>query len=50
MAKTFDPIVLAEPGRAIVGLTPDVAAARRWYERAKELGASGVDARLQQLK
>lgn len=45
---TFDP---AELGKLkVIGLTPDVAAARKWYEKARELGASEAAERLRRLE
>lgn len=47
MAATYDPLELAR--RKVLGLTPDPAEARRWYERARALGAEGADERLARL-
>jgi hypothetical protein len=47
LAATFDPIVLAKLG--VKGITPDVAMARNWYERAKEFGSSEATGRLDML-
>ena len=49
MARTFDPAVLQAPGSRFVGVVPDPARARSWYQRAEKLGATGVAARIQQL-
>jgi hypothetical protein len=47
MAATYDAVEL-DRMRAL-GLKPDREAARRWYERARALGAPEAEARLQQL-
>ena len=47
LATTFDPDEL--DAIKVQGLSPDTAEARRWYERARALGAVGVDARLARL-
>jgi hypothetical protein len=48
MGDTFDPIELGRLNA--VGIHPDPNEARRWYERARELGAaSQADRRLQRL-
>lgn len=47
LATTYDPAELE--AIKVQGLSPDPAEARRWYERAKSLGAAGVDARLARL-
>ena len=48
LAATFDP---DEPARRQIlgGVQPDRAAARRWYERARELGASEAENHLRRL-
>lgn len=47
LAATFD---AAELGRlGVRGLQPDRAAAKRWYERAQELGAGEAEQRLRRL-
>lgn len=46
-AGTYDPDELAR--LRVVGLQPDVAAARKWYERARELGAVEAAERLRRL-
>jgi hypothetical protein len=48
LAATYDPNELAK--LKVVGLKSDVAAARRWYEKARELGATEAAARLQRLE
>lgn len=45
---TFDPAELAK--LKVIGLTPDVAAARKWYEKARELGATEAAERLRRLE
>jgi hypothetical protein len=46
-AATYDP---NELGRLnVVGLQPDVEAARKWYEKARELGAPDINERLRRL-
>ncbi|MBO0766810.1 MAG: sel1 repeat family protein, partial [Hyphomicrobiaceae bacterium] len=47
MAATYDPVELRNLGAR--GLQPDLAAARRWYERARQLGAPEAAARLRRL-
>ena len=47
LATTYDPDEL--DAIKVQGLSPDTAEARRWYERARALGAIGVDARLARL-
>jgi hypothetical protein len=32
------------------GIIPDLALARRWYERARDLGAPGADERIARLQ
>ena len=55
LAGTYDPILLAKVGiqgfaRDIVeGFAPDIALARTWYERAKELGSTEATRRLEIL-
>jgi hypothetical protein len=46
-AGTYDPDELAK--LRVMGLQPDVAAARKWYERARELGAVEAADRLRRL-
>ena len=46
-AGTYDPDELAK--LRVVGFQPDVAAARKWYERARELGAVEAADRLRRL-
>jgi hypothetical protein len=47
LATTYDPAELSVI--KVQGLSPDLAEARRWYERAKALGSPGADARLGRL-
>ena len=47
MAETHDPSELA--GRNVRGVKPDLAQAKRWYERALELKASEAESRLRRL-
>jgi hypothetical protein len=47
LAATFDPAELSRLGAQ--GVRPDRAEARRWYERARELGAIEADERLARL-
>jgi TPR repeat protein len=48
LAATFDPDELARR-QVLGGVQPDRAAARRWYERALELGASEAENYLRRL-
>lgn len=47
LAATFDPVELARLN--VQGVRPDRDEARRWYERARELGAAEADERLARL-
>lgn len=47
MAATYDPAELQRLG--VLGLRPDQELARRWYERALQLGAPEAEQRLQRL-
>jgi hypothetical protein len=47
LAATFDPVELARLN--VQGVRPDRDEARRWYERARELGATEADERLARL-
>ena len=47
LAGTYDPVELATMG--VAGVQPDVAAARQWYEKARELGAREAEERLRRL-
>jgi hypothetical protein len=47
LAATYDPVELSAMG--VAGVQPDVAAARQWYEKARELGAREAEERLRRL-
>ncbi|HSR81613.1 MAG TPA: hypothetical protein VLL28_12625, partial [Hyphomicrobiaceae bacterium] len=47
LAGTFDATELAQLG--VRGLQPDPKQARRWYERAQQLGASDAEERLRRI-
>ena len=47
LAGTYDPAELAQMG--VAGVQPDIALARRWYEKARDLGAREAEERLRQL-
>lgn len=47
LAATYDPAALAR--LKVRGVQADLAMARRWYEKARELGASEAEERLRQL-
>jgi TPR repeat protein len=47
LGASYDPIMLQKLGVAL--LDPDVAAARAWYEKAKELGSSEASQELELL-
>jgi hypothetical protein len=47
LAATYDPIVLRE--LKVYGLAADVAMARAWYQRARELGSTAALQRLEML-
>jgi hypothetical protein len=47
LAATFDPIELAQ--LKVRGVVPDLEEARKWYERARELGAAEATERLAKL-
>jgi hypothetical protein len=47
MGATYDPVVLA--GRSVRGVAADLDKARRWYERAKEMGSPEGPRRLEML-
>lgn len=47
MAATYDPVELRRLGA--LGLKPDREEARRWYERARQLGAPEAEQRLRRL-
>jgi hypothetical protein len=47
LAATYDPAELAR--LKVVGLKPEPGEARKWYEKARELGAAEAEARLRRL-
>ena len=47
LAATFDGVELARLG--VRGIQPDAKEARRWYERARQLGAGEAEGRLARL-
>lgn len=47
LAATYDPAEYSQ--LQLQGIIPDLALARRWYERARDLGAPGADERLARL-
>ncbi len=47
LAGTYDPAELATMG--VAGVQPDIALARRWYEKARDLGAREAEERLRRL-
>jgi len=47
-ATDYDPVVLEKLG-AKGGITPDIALAQRWYEKAKELGSPVAPERIARL-
>ena len=47
LGKTFDPLYLKELGA--IGIQPDVAQARQWYQEAMQLGSEVAAQRLAQL-
>ncbi len=47
LGATYDPVVLRS--LRILGVTPDVAMARSWYENAKEYGSAEAPRRLEML-
>ena len=47
LGKTFDPAELSS--RGVKGLRGEPEAARKWYEKARSLGATGVDDRIRRL-
>jgi TPR repeat protein len=48
LAETYDPVVLSKLN-AKGGITPDVALAQSWYEKAKDLGYAVASERLDRL-
>jgi hypothetical protein len=49
MAATYDPAELDRLGVKVQGAIPDRAEARKWYERARALGAPEADERLARI-
>ena len=49
MAATYDPVELERLGINVQGVAADRAEARRWYERARELGAPEAEERLARI-
>jgi hypothetical protein len=47
LATTYDPILLR--ARKVIGVAPDIAMARAWYEKAKEFGSIDAPRRLELL-
>jgi hypothetical protein len=47
LGASYDPIMLQKLGVAL--LDPDIAAARSWYQKAKELGSSEASQELELL-
>jgi hypothetical protein len=47
LGTTFDPLVIQQLGA--IGVVPDVAQARQWYENAAELGSDAASQRLAKL-
>jgi hypothetical protein len=47
LATTYDPILLR--ARKVIGVAPDIAMARDWYEKAKEFGSTDASSRLELL-
>ncbi len=47
LATTYDPMLLET--RGVIGVVPDIAMARAWYEKAKELGSASASRRLEVL-
>jgi hypothetical protein len=47
LAETFDPVELQR--RKVIGVVPDPAEARKWYQRALDLGLLEAEARLRRL-
>jgi hypothetical protein len=47
LATTYDPVLLE--ARRVIGIEPDIAMARAWYEKAKEFGSTDASRRLELL-
>jgi TPR repeat protein len=48
LGRTFDPVVASRMG--IIGIKPDIARARQWYERAAELASPAASQELARLQ
>jgi TPR repeat protein len=48
LGGTYDPVELNK--LRVMGLQPDVAAARQWYDKARQLGAAEAAERLRRLE
>ncbi len=48
LGATFDPVVIRRLGA--VGMTPDIAQARQWYQRAAALGSAAAMGQLAKLE
>jgi hypothetical protein len=48
LGSTYDPLIIQQ--RGVIGIEPDVARARHWYEKAAELGSDAASQRLANLK
>jgi hypothetical protein len=48
LGSTFDPLIIRQLG--VIGIEPDVARARQWYEKAADLGSDAASQRLANLK
>jgi TPR repeat protein len=48
LAETYDPVALRRL-RLRGGIAPDVALARRWYEKARDLGSIAAPERIVRL-
>jgi hypothetical protein len=48
LATTYDPILLET--QRVIGVVPDIAMARAWYEKAKEFGSTDASLRLELLE
>jgi hypothetical protein len=48
LGRTFDPVVADRMG--VIGIKPDIARARQWYERAAELGSPAASQELARLQ
>ena len=47
LAITYDPVLLE--ARRVIGVAPDIAMARAWYEKAKEFGSADASRRLRAI-